>query len=92
MMFDVLCIDKIMHVSLTPQLEDHIKNKVATGLYNNASEVVRESLRLMLERDEAKERLKAEVARGFEQIDQGRTVVVRSEEDFLKLARGNGAS
>ena len=25
-----------MHVSLTPQLEEHVKNKVATGLYNNA--------------------------------------------------------
>jgi len=32
-------------------LEDYVRRKVATGLYNNASEVVREALRLMLERE-----------------------------------------
>ncbi len=78
-----------MNVSLTPQLEDHVKSKVASGLYNSASEVVRESLRLMLERDEAKERLKAEVAKGFDQIKNGQTVRVNSEQEFLNLARAN---
>jgi len=34
-----------MHISLTPELENIIKEKVASGLYNNASEVVREALR-----------------------------------------------
>lgn len=41
-----------MHVSLTPRLEDIVKNKVASGLYNNASEVVREALRQMDQHDE----------------------------------------
>jgi len=36
-----------MHISLTPQLENQIKRKVESGLYNNASEVVREALRFM---------------------------------------------
>jgi len=36
-----------MHVSLTDQLEKMVKAKVASGLYNNASEVIRESLRFM---------------------------------------------
>ncbi|MBU9174045.1 type II toxin-antitoxin system ParD family antitoxin [Burkholderia gladioli] len=40
-----------MNVSLTPKLEELVKEKVATGLYNNASEVVREALRLMEARD-----------------------------------------
>jgi antitoxin ParD1/3/4 len=30
-----------MHISLTPELEKGIRAKVATGHYNNASEVVR---------------------------------------------------
>lgn len=30
-----------MNVNLTPALETMVKDKVATGLYNNASEVVR---------------------------------------------------
>ena len=37
-----------MNVNLTPQLEDMVRKKVASGLYNSASEVVREALRLQL--------------------------------------------
>ena len=40
-----------INVSLTPQLEEMIRKKVASGLYNSASEVVREALRLMEEQD-----------------------------------------
>jgi putative addiction module CopG family antidote len=40
-----------MNVSLTPALEKYIRRKVASGLYNNASEVIREALRLLLERE-----------------------------------------
>ncbi|MBF0477807.1 MAG: type II toxin-antitoxin system ParD family antitoxin, partial [Deltaproteobacteria bacterium] len=40
-----------MNVNLTPQLEDMVRQKVASGLYNSASEVVREALRLMAEKD-----------------------------------------
>ena len=39
-----------MNVSLTPALEQFIRRQVASGLYNNASEVVREGLRLLFER------------------------------------------
>jgi len=67
-----------MNVSLTPQLEDIIKRKVASGMYGNASEVVREALRLMDERDRYQE-LRAEVAAGFEQIERGDTVPLNME-------------
>ena len=40
-----------MNVSLTSALEDYVRRKVATDLYNNASEVVREALRLMVEHE-----------------------------------------
>jgi antitoxin ParD1/3/4 len=41
-----------MNVSLTPELEQFIQKKVDTGLYYSASEVVREGLRLLQERDQ----------------------------------------
>jgi len=41
-----------MHVSLTPTLEKAIQEKVASGFYNSASEVIREALRLLFEKDE----------------------------------------
>lgn len=40
-----------MNVSLTPDLERFVREKVESGLYNSASEVVREALRLLLDRD-----------------------------------------
>lgn len=40
-----------MNISLTPKLEGFVKAKVKTGDYNNASEVIREALRVLQERD-----------------------------------------
>jgi antitoxin ParD1/3/4 len=40
-----------MNISLTPQLEELVKRKVESGLYGSASEVIREALRLLEERD-----------------------------------------
>ncbi len=40
-----------MNVSLTPKLEGFVKAKVKAGDYNNASEVIREAVRLLQERD-----------------------------------------
>ncbi len=55
-----------MNVSLTPQLEEFVRRKVESGLYNNASEVIREGLRLLVDRDASKERDKADVASPLE--------------------------
>ena len=52
-----------MNVNLTPQLEDLVRLKVASGLYTSASEVVREALRLMDEQDRLRE-AKLEQLRG----------------------------
>ena len=40
-----------MNVNLTPQLEELVRAKVASGMYTSASEVVREALRLMDQQD-----------------------------------------
>lgn len=44
-----------MNVSLTPDLEKFIHDKVGSGLYQSASEVVREALRLLEEKDKEKQ-------------------------------------
>lgn len=76
-----------MHVSLTPELENQVRLKVESGLYNNASEVVRESLRLMLERDAIHQRLKAELDVGMGQLQRGEGIPIDSKDDFMKRAR-----
>ena len=58
-----------MNVSLTPQLEELVKSKVESGRYGSASEVMREALRLLEERDRVQslrhEALKAEIQKGL---------------------------
>src|SRR5208283_3011290 len=55
---------------LTPQLEDLVRQKVASGRYTSASEVIREALRLMDEKDRllgAKlDRLREDIREGVE--------------------------
>jgi len=41
-----------MNVSLTPKLEQYVQEKVSSGLYYSASEVIREGLRLLKEREQ----------------------------------------
>ena len=64
-----------MNVSLTPELEQLIHKKVETGLYLSASEVVREALRLLEERDKLQamkfEEVRKEIQIGIDQADRG---------------------
>ncbi len=64
-----------MNVSLTPQLEAMIREKVDGGMYHSASEVIREALRLLQEHDCLREKrlqaLAADIVVGMKQADQG---------------------
>ena len=60
-----------MNVSLTPELEKIVAERVASGRYASASEVIREALRLLDERDQLNQ-LREDVRLGLEQLDQGR--------------------
>jgi len=50
-----------MHISLTPELEAGIRKKVASGYYNNASEVIRDALRFWESNEELVRHMKLEV-------------------------------
>jgi antitoxin ParD1/3/4 len=67
-----------MNVSLTPELEAFVTAKVETGMYGSQSEVVREGLRLLRERDRVMEArlqdLRSEVAEGLEQARRGELI------------------
>jgi len=60
----------VMNVSLTPELERLVNRKVKSGMYQTASEVVREGLRLLKERDEL-DKLRAAIQVGIDEIDRG---------------------
>ncbi len=65
-----------MHISLTAELEKIVKTKVETGMYNNASEVIREALRFMEQHDDLVremklDRLRVKLAVGATQAERG---------------------
>lgn len=64
-----------MNVSLTPELESFVKQKVTAGMYNSASEVMREALRLLEERDSLREMkleaLRRDIREGVNDLDRG---------------------
>jgi len=65
-----------MHISLTPELEVKIRQKVKTGDYNNASEVIRDALRFWEKNEELVQHMKLEILKnrlaiGADQAKQG---------------------
>lgn len=88
-----------MNVSLTPELEQVINFKVQSGLYNSASEVVREGLRLLQQRDEIRElkleSLRKEIQKGIDDLEAGRfrtgrEAMAEKRENLLKMKGKNG--
>ena len=65
-----------MNVNLTPKLERLVQNKVKTGRYNSASEVVRAALRLLEENDRIRAAQLAGLRKG---IDEGLASLDRGE-------------
>lgn len=67
-----------MNVSLTPELDQFVASKVSSGRYNSASEVVREALRLLEERDQTRSAQRAafehELATRLKSLDRGEQV------------------
>lgn len=67
-----------MNISLTPELEEYIHNKVKSGLYSSASEVVREALRA-----HGRAELQRLIQAGIDSGDAGEW----NKEEFLAEAR-----
>jgi antitoxin ParD1/3/4 len=69
-----------MNVNLTPQLEEMVREKVASGRYNNASEVVREALRLLDDHERIRyDAFKAAVNKGLEELERGEIIPLTAE-------------
>lgn len=90
-----------MNVSLTTELEKYVADKVESGMYHSASEVIREGLRLLKEKDEIHNRkleeLRREIQLGIDQADRGQVKPLTDElaEDIKargrkRLAARNG--
>lgn len=77
-----------MNVSLTPELEQYVHDKVTSGFYTSASEVIRESLRLMHTYDDLQEQriaqLNQTIELGLSQLKSGQKVSAAKSYQRLK--------
>jgi len=76
-----------MNVSLTPKLEGFIRAKVKAGDYNNASEVIREAVRLLQERDADRKIELAALKRSIREGEESGPPVPWDPEEIKELAR-----
>jgi antitoxin ParD1/3/4 len=80
-----------MNISLTPELEQMVDDRVKSGRYASASEVIREGLRLLEEQEQLKQQRLADVRRkidrGIEQLDRGEGVPGTDARARLRQAR-----
>ncbi|MEH2163240.1 MAG: type II toxin-antitoxin system ParD family antitoxin [Nostoc sp.] len=85
-----------MNISLTPELEQLVKDRVSSGKYHSVSEVMGEALRLLEERDacgglrqrirdQRLAELKAKIQVGIEELERGEGI--DGEEVFAELDR-----
>lgn len=72
-----------MSVDLGERLEAFVNELVASGRYNSKSEVLREGLRLVQDRETRLAAFEAEIERGLADADAGRTKP--AEEVFQRL-------
>ena len=82
-----------MHISLTPELESKVKQKVASGFYNNASEVIRDALRFWEKNEELVQQMKLELLKkclsiGADQAKQGKFVAQSVSEIIAEAKNG----
>jgi len=81
-----------MNVSLTPELEKMVQERIASGQYNNASEVIREALRLMVQRDTIgifyDEWLAAQIEIGWMEAERGETEPHEMDSILLEAVSG----
>ncbi len=77
-----------MNVSLTPELEKFVADKVESGRYTSASEVVREALRLLeqheLSREAQQKAFNEELERRIASLDRGEGIPAEQVIEELK--------
>ena len=71
------------NINLTEHFDHFVERQVSSGRYGNASEIVREALRLLEEQEQEREaKLKAlrhAAKQGFDEIDQGKGIVLKGK-------------
>jgi len=79
-----------MNISLTPELERFVRQRLASGMYTSASEIVREGLRLLAEQEKFKvarlRELRGKIEEGWASAERGE--LIAGERVFTGIKKG----
>jgi antitoxin ParD1/3/4 len=67
---------------LPPDLEQFVFDQLAKGKYQSATDVVCDAVRLLREREERLESLRAEIDQGISQLDAGEFIELDSDDEL----------
>lgn len=77
------------NINLTEHYDAFVDRQISSGRYGNASEIVREALRLLeasqVERAIKLRALRQAAKQGFDEIDQGRGIVLKGKKALDRL-------
>lgn len=77
-----------MNISLTPELEQFVQAKVNSGMYTSASEVIRESLRLLHTYEDLQaqriSQLNQSIELGLQELTEGKKTTAKASYDRLR--------
>ncbi len=78
-----------MTISLPSELEQLIEERIQSGRYHSAVEVIVDALHLLRQRDEQdeqkRENLRRDLAAGLEQINQGKVGPLNAKETLARI-------
>jgi antitoxin ParD1/3/4 len=82
---------KILSITLPPEMASFIRQKVDFGLYGSNSEIIREAMRALMERERRLERLDGAIALGMADAETGRVQEIEALRRELRGAAADGS-
>ena len=77
------------NINLTEHLDRFVARQIASGRYSNASEIVREALRLLEEEEQERKAklnaLRLAAKQGFDENDQGNGIVLKGRKEIIQF-------
>ncbi|MEA5505680.1 type II toxin-antitoxin system ParD family antitoxin [Halotia wernerae UHCC 0503] len=83
-----------MNVHLGETFDKFVAELIASGLYQSQSEVIRDGLRLLKEREDLRklklEELRGEIHKGIDQLEQGQFTTYTSSQELAEEIKAKG--
>ena len=80
-----------LSITLPPEMASFIRQKVESGLYGSNSEIIREAMRGLMERERRLERLDGAIALGLADAEAGRVQGIEAVRRELRSAAAESA-